>query len=148
MDEIGKKFHIRKFALKPFLWAMKYQFWNRAVKKENMNQEKKSHRAFVQKNCSFRILFLFFKFKASVFLSRQKIESTSVFFPCISKYIFLPVPAYFNLVSEILIHAQAQSKAQAWKVVHYFWWWCPSVHTYGRTYKTKQTDQRLNHFSS
>ena len=38
-----------------------------------------------------------------------------------------------------LIHAQAQTKAQAWKVVHYFWSWCSSV----RPYKTKQTDQRV-----
>ena len=42
-----------------------------------------------------------------------------------------------------LIHAQAPTKAQAWKVVHYFWWWCPSVRTYVPTYKTKQTDQRV-----
>ena len=34
----------------------------------------------------------------------------------------------------ILIHVQAQTKAQAWKVVHYFWWWCPSVRTYVLTY--------------
>ena len=58
----------------------------------------------------------------------------------------------------LLILAQAQTKAQAWKMVHYFWWWCPSVHTYIRTYvrpyirkyvrtyvqnKTKQTDQTV-----
>ena len=30
--------------------------------------------------------------------------------------------------------------AQAWKVVHYFWWWCPSVRTYRRTtYKTHRS---------
>ena len=35
-----------------------------------------------------------------------------------------------------LIHAQAQTKAQACKVVHYFWWWCRSVRPYVHTYKT------------
>ena len=39
----------------------------------------------------------------------------------------------------LLIHAQAQTKAQAWKVVHYFWWWCPYV-------RTKHTDQRVKQF--
>ena len=50
----------------------------------------------------------------------------------------------------LLIHAQSQTKSQAWKVVHYLWWWCPSVHTYVRTYKTKQNKpmKELNHFFS
>ena len=44
----------------------------------------------------------------------------------------------------LLIHSQAQTKAQAWKVVHYFWWWCPYVQN-----KTKNKPiKELNHFSS
>ena len=44
----------------------------------------------------------------------------------------------------ILIHAQAQTKAQGWKVVHYFWWWCTYTYVCNvRTYKTKQTDLRV-----
>ena len=35
-----------------------------------------------------------------------------------------------------LIHVQAQTKAQAWKVVHYFWWWFPSVRPY-KTHRSK-----------
>ena len=43
----------------------------------------------------------------------------------------------------ISIHAQAQTKAQAWKVVYYFWSWCLSVRT-----KQNKLMKELNHFSS
>ena len=39
---------------------------------------------------------------------------------------------------KLLIHAQAQTKAPAWKVVHYFWWWCPYVRTYKQNTPIKE----------
>ena len=46
-------------------------------------------------------------------------------------------PRWSIMKHVLFIHAQAQTKAQAWKVVHYFWWWCPSVHTSVRTKQNK-----------
>ena len=37
-----------------------------------------------------------------------------------------------------LIHVHAPTKAQAWKVVHYFWWWCSSIRPYVQNTPTNE----------
>ena len=46
----------------------------------------------------------------------------SFYIPCI---VMIYLYARIFKVGIFLIHAEAQ----AWKVVHYFWWWCPYVRT-------------------
>ena len=50
-------------------------------------------------------------------------------------------PRWSFMTLVLLIQAQAQTKAQAWKVVHFSWWWCPYAYfrTYSRTYKTNRS---------
>ena len=59
-------------------------------------------------------------------------------------------PETFKLLSqELLIHAQAQTKAQAENVIHYFWCWCSSVRPYIRPFVQNTSKiKELTHFSS
>ena len=62
---------------------------------------------------------------------------------------FIQQTSIVTLQIWLLIHAQAPTKAQAWKVIHYFCWWCLSVRTYVcnvRTYEQNILNLK-RHFS-
>ena len=40
---------------------------------------------------------------------------------------------FISTIQNIIDPHPKQTKTRAWKAVHYFWWWCPSVRTYIRT---------------